>query len=285
MIQLFEEIDILRFYDKLGKNKFQIEYNEHNNIIVFDCSSKAQSIIPQEFIDEKLARHEPRSALVGLKYVQIFKCNHNLLNTLDLTKLTQLKELYCNSNKLQQLDLSKNTQLKVLICSFNKLTNLTLSANILLKKLDCLYNYLLNLEISKCVYLEHINCEYNMLLNINTSKNRLLKVLFCAGNKRNEINLALELTENINITYLECDNEYTGGDMGDLYFWKHVWKFIKKRREKLTRPYFDKWKSMVEKRKLTLIYKCFKNIKEKKIEITSSCIPIDLYNDYVQLIK
>jgi hypothetical protein len=70
------------------------------------------------------------------------------LTSLDVSKNTQLVNLFCNSNQLAGLDLSKNTLMDYLDCTSNKLTNLDLSKNPLITTLWCTDNQLTSLDIN-----------------------------------------------------------------------------------------------------------------------------------------
>ena len=95
----------------------------------------------------------------------------------DLSRFTQLEQLYCCHNRLTLLP-TLNENLKVLNCSNNKLTSLP-TLNKKLKIIHCSGNQLTSLPI----------------LNEN------LKILYCQDNK---ITVLYRLNENIEI--LECNN-------------------------------------------------------------------------------
>ena len=102
------------------------------------------------------------------------------LTSLDVSKNTELKELWCNStnkrdsNKLTSLDVSKNTKLEVLWCRFNRLTSLDLSKSTELTVLMCDGNQLTSLDLSKNTSLTSLDCSSNQLASLDLSKNRNL---------------------------------------------------------------------------------------------------------------
>ena len=57
----------------------------------------------------------------SLKYLD---CGVNQLNALDLSKSSELTELYCRNSKLTALDLSANKKLQKIVAASNKLTTL-----------------------------------------------------------------------------------------------------------------------------------------------------------------
>ena len=65
------------------------------------------------------------------------KAGAGALTSLDVSKNTNLKELFCYGNKLTSLDVSKNTNLEELVCRWNYLDSLDISNNTNLKMLWC----------------------------------------------------------------------------------------------------------------------------------------------------
>jgi Leucine-rich repeat (LRR) protein len=296
------------FYNQLNNN-FKIKYDENNNIIEFDCQFQygkpELSIIPQDFIDTKL------------KYVKKLNCTENDIKRLDLKVCTLLKELYCHQNnelsfldiskcieleilyydgcQLPTLDISNNTKLTIIYCHDNKIGNLNVSHLIHLKELLCHCNNLSTLDISNNRELEELWCYSNNLTSLHLSNNIKMKKLRCDNNKL----MYLDLYCLIELEKLYCYNNYfrfldifnntklikiEGRRIDDSFFAKPIWYFVEKRRKYLERKYLQLWRLKTNKRKSTLIYKCFKNIKKSEVEITSSSIPIDLYNDYIHYV-
>ena len=93
-----------------------------------------------------------------------FDCSENGANltAIDVSKNTQLTELYCHANKLSSLNISKNTQLK---------------------KLGCFLNTLSSLDVSHNTQLTGLGCSNNQLSSLDVSKNTQLTELYCYGNK------------------------------------------------------------------------------------------------------
>jgi very-short-patch-repair endonuclease len=285
-------LEVDYFYERLRNDKFKIKYDENGNIIEFDCSTNKLIIIPQKFIDTKL------------KHVQKLDCTNNKLTTLNVSSLTQLKYLLCGINKLHSLDVSTNTQLINLLCGHNKLSTLNLSSLTKLKILLCYNNKLENisLPLHQCLISRFV-CDNNKLRNINLTSSSQLKEFKCFNNQLSTLNVnhmfklehlecqnnnisKLDLSHNLKLTKLDCSN-----NRNVLLQNQHLWKasqklsraFIEKREQRLARTYFDKWRSRTLKRKETLIYQCFEIIKINNVQVKQDDIPIELYNEYIQL--
>ena len=87
----------------------------------------------------------------------------------------RLKELSCSTNNLESLDVSKNTELQYLTCAYNKLKSLDVSHNVDLRILYCNSNGLESLNVTGCVDLEYLDCSNNELsgLDVSTCSPRL----------------------------------------------------------------------------------------------------------------
>ena len=115
--------------------------------------------------------------------------NKNISNLTGIEAFVKLERLNIgntgstNLNKINSLDLSKNTNLTYLDCSKNNLSSLDTSANTALITLFCDYNQLTNLDISKNTALENFACNNNQLPNLDVSKNIVLKSFSCYNNQ------------------------------------------------------------------------------------------------------
>ena len=112
------------------------------------------------------------------------------VTAVDLTKATELTELYVNTNKLSTLDISKNRKLQKLYCYSNPLKSINLSENIALTYINCNDIETESLDISKCIDLETIYCNNNKLKALDISKNTKLKSLYCLNNQLKSINFS-----------------------------------------------------------------------------------------------
>jgi Leucine-rich repeat (LRR) protein len=83
-------------------------------------------------------------------------CGMNLLTTLKLGRLSNLKHLSCTNNQLTNLDVSKCPNLETLYCYTNQLKSLNVSNCPNLKNLWCHDNQLTTLDISRCPKLKDL---------------------------------------------------------------------------------------------------------------------------------
>ena len=118
-------------------------------------------------------------------------CDNTQLTSLDMSRNTELKELFCrDNNQLTSLDLSKNTELGWLYCNNNQFTSLDVSKNTKLAYLDCDNNQLTSLDLSKNTELNGLNCSGNNLKSVILQRNidyRLLPSLEAIWNEYGDI--------------------------------------------------------------------------------------------------
>ncbi len=127
-------------------------------------------------------------SLKAFKKLEYFECNAENGETfnvtgLDVSKNSQLKELYCRILKLTSLDVSKNPKLEKLECYNNKITSLDLSKNKKLKTVYCWGNKLKSLDVRGCSKLERLNCGENQLASLDVSGCPKLEDLGCGENQ------------------------------------------------------------------------------------------------------
>ena len=135
---------------------------------------------------------------------------HNSIESLDLTKNTELEMLDADGNKLKSLDLSKNTKLAELLISNNQLTALDVSKCKYLSALYCSTNQLSSLKLGSKPELETLHCSENALTSLDVSNAPALKQLDCWRNKLSSLNVS----KNTKLDYLSCDdNRLTGLDV------------------------------------------------------------------------
>lgn len=84
-----------------------------------------------------------------------------LTGALDMSGLTQLKELYCRNNNLTGLNVSGCANLSILDAGVNKLSELDLSDCSGLFVLYCDSNNLHEINVSKCYWLNELRCHNN----------------------------------------------------------------------------------------------------------------------------
>ncbi len=119
--------------------------------------------------------------LTNLVYLWCPGCN---IDTMDLSRNTQLENLNCSDNHLTALDLSKNRKLWRLDCYGNQLKKLDLSKNTKLTELMCGNNPMKALDVRKNTKLKNLWCEESQLSSLDVSRNKALKEL---GLYRNQL--------------------------------------------------------------------------------------------------
>lgn len=143
--------------------------------------------------------------------------------SLDLSKLTSLKELYieelgnltdlnikglknlwylkCNKGKLSTLDVSGNPNLTHLICSENELTELNMTGLTKLIYLDCSSNQLTDLDVTSFADLIYLRCDFNRLSSLDITKNT--KLLLIDANDNGGIACGNQTSDGTNYQYLD----------------------------------------------------------------------------------
>lgn len=117
---------------------------------------------------------------------------NGILETLDISKNTELIELDCSKNKLSELNVSKNKKLLRLSFGSNNLTRLDLNHNTELMLIYGNYNLLEELNIENCQKLISLSLYTNRLTHLDVSKNTNLVSL----------NLQMNLLKDLNINNL-----------------------------------------------------------------------------------
>jgi hypothetical protein len=132
---------------------------------------------------------------------QTYQYQNNLVS-LDIQKLTLLKELEINKGKLSNLDVTGNKGLEKLTVYENVLTSIDLLNNVNLVEATLFGNDLIDLDISQNINLENLNIGENQLTNLGISANANLQVL--TANKNSLVNL--DVSQNTNLVYLNVDD-------------------------------------------------------------------------------
>ena len=144
----------------------------------------------------------------SLKYLN---CGVNQLNALDLSKSSELTELYCDNSKLNALDLSANKKLQIISATSNKLTTLDVRNLPELTYLDLQANFdLKSIDVSKNPKLESLNLAQTGLTSLNVKNNRKLVELKVHCNQLT----ALDVSSNYLLKELACfENQLTSLDL------------------------------------------------------------------------
>ena len=144
----------------------------------------------------------------SLKYLD---CGVNQFNALDLSKSSELTELYCRNSKLTALDLSANKKLQKIVAASNKLTTLDVRNLPELTYLDLQANFDLKaIDVSKNPKLEFLNVAQTGLTSLNVKNNRKLVDLKAYCNQLT----ALDVRSNYLLKELACfENQLTALDL------------------------------------------------------------------------
>ena len=129
-------------------------------------------------------------------------CQHNTLSNLDVTKNTALTYLYCSDNKFTTLDISNNIALTYINCEASGLSILDVTKNTALSDIRCGNNNLTTLDVSKNIALTSLNCSYAQLTTLDISKNISLSMLYCNNNPLT----TLDVSKDTALTLLNCAN-------------------------------------------------------------------------------
>lgn len=145
--------------------------------------------------------------------LQSLDCSNNFLNSLDVSNMQNLEELFCSSNYFLTnnsaningvLNIDGAINLRKLFCASNNLADLNVSALPNLEALDCADNALNTLDITGNIVLQLLNCSNNDLVNLNISTNLALEDVNCDSN--NISNLITATVNNTTLTHLSCAN-------------------------------------------------------------------------------
>ena len=192
-------------------------------------------VLTNEEIAEITGFNVNNKNIKSLKGIEFFialtdlNCPWNQLNSLDVSKNTELTSLYCDRNKLTSLDVSKNTKLTDLSCSWNQLTSLDVSGCTALTDLNCPWNQLTSLDVSKNTELTSLYCDRNKLTSLDVSKNTKLTDLSCSWNQLT----SLDVSKNTALTYLYCyNNQLTSLDVSNNTALTELWCYQNKIRGK-----------------------------------------------------
>jgi Leucine-rich repeat (LRR) protein len=126
--------------------------------------------------------------------------SQNLLSSIDLSPLVNLKTLYCNDNLLTFLDLSALSDLENLSCFQNQLTSLNVETLTTLTKLNCDGNQLTALYVAPLTNLTELSFASNQISSIDLSMSTNLISLRTAENPL----VSLDVMPLINLMELKC---------------------------------------------------------------------------------
>ena len=149
-------------------------------------------------------------SLAGIEYftkLRRLSLGNNSVETLDLSRNSQLTYLNCADNRLFDLDLSANALLETLNCNNNNLAELDISMLPTLKYLYCTNNAITRLDVGGTTALVELSCDRNKLRSLDVGGCNALTDLSCAGNGLTSISLP----ENSALVRLDCGTHERGG--------------------------------------------------------------------------
>ncbi len=134
----------------------------------------------------------------------------NSIETLDISKNTELELIYGDDNRLTTLDVSRNTKLTKLFLQENPVQSLDVSDLSLLEVLWLSDAPIKELDVSRNLLLNYLSMYYCGLEAIDLSNNQELKWLGLDGNALSE----LDVTQNSGLLSLSCEeNSLTSLDV------------------------------------------------------------------------
>ena len=137
----------------------------------------------------------------------------NKLTALDVSNNTALVKLNAASNTLKKIDLSKNTLLQELYLSENNLQTVDVTHNTALTILELHGCGLTGLDVTKNTALVSLYISLNSFSELDVSKNTALERIYMLNNKTS---IALDLTNNPNVSYLAFEHsKITGLKLGN----------------------------------------------------------------------
>ncbi len=138
--------------------------------------------------------------LSGMTSLKKVECNNNELTMLNVSGLVNLEILDCTgdqsevgapnaNNHMAQIDVSTLTNLKELEAAGNSLTSIDVSGLAHLERLDVSHNDLTAVNVQNCPALTAIFCEYNNLSSLDASNLPELVLIYCHANELQTINV------------------------------------------------------------------------------------------------
>ncbi len=180
-------------------NDGEISYSEAQQIYTLDIADPDPTSIAPKVKD-----------LTGIETftnLTYFNCyGNNITGEVDFSKNINLTTLNIEvNNGITVLNLTNLTQLRELDILFNNLSSLDLSTNINLQKLHISFTRLTHIDVSNNTNLEELSLFGNSLTNIDLTKNIHLKKLIIGGAQQNinylDISNLIDL-EDLSITYI-----------------------------------------------------------------------------------
>lgn len=106
----------------------------------------------------------------------------NAITAIDVTKATDLVNLYVNTNKISSIDLSKNTKLAKLTISNNPLSALDVTANTELTRLEATNTLFTSIDLSNNTKLTYITFNDSKLESLDLTANSSVSSIYLQNN-------------------------------------------------------------------------------------------------------
>ena len=138
--------------------------------------------------------------------IEQLRCAGNNLNSLDVSKNTELIEFEAYNNRLSSIDVSNNPKLYYIDLTNNQIKSIDVSKNLKLGRITCSDNKLTSIDVTNNQKLTELNISGNSIVEIDLGNNPELNYLYCEKNKISE----LELSNNKKLKRLNVnDNNLT----------------------------------------------------------------------------
>ncbi len=122
--------------------------------------------------------------------LETLDADNNSLTTIDVTNLTNLRQLYLQYNSLASLDITNNSNLETLAFRNNSVTSIDLSNNVNLLSLAFQYNSITAIDLSNNILLYHIACRDNGLTALDFTNNPDMINIYAQNNSISVIDLS-----------------------------------------------------------------------------------------------
>lgn len=162
------------------------------------------------------------SGFTNLNNLEELNVQANLISTMTLPSMPNLRSLICGTNGYSSIDLSGLPQLRVLAINNNLLTTVDFSNNVLLQQLIISQNAIASADFSMLANLSNFSCEFNQFTDIDLSGSPLLNnISFYNNPDLTHVNLKSGVANNIMYgsgSYFNLDNlVYVCVDEGDVF--------------------------------------------------------------------
>ena len=160
------------------------------SIIVGEASNNNDNYISTSSINTIISLNISNKGIANLTGLDDFtalttlNCSGNLIDSLNVYKISSLTNLNCANNQIDSLGLSSNTELQVLNFSSNLIYEIDLANQAKLTSLICNNNSLTSLDLRQNPSLTNVNVSGNQLitLHVNNGNNSVLAAFNATNN-------------------------------------------------------------------------------------------------------